>query len=78
MDSIASLVTKGLIEKLLKSPCPENASTFEKNMGVFKNENSGLLIDYVAGLDVENFKKIYARKDLPPELLVQLLKAFKE
>ena len=47
-------------------------------MGVFKNENSGLLIDYVAGLDVENFKKIYARKDLPPELLVQLLKAFKE
>jgi hypothetical protein len=65
-----------VITELLRTPSPENASVFEKNMLVFKNEPASLLIEYVSRLDVANFKKIYARKDLPPELFIQLLKAF--
>jgi hypothetical protein len=70
LDEIATSVSQTVIDSLLKVPNPENASTFEKNILVFKNEPPSTLLSYLSQIDHEVFRKIYSNKDLPPEILI--------
>jgi len=54
----------------MKQPNPESASVFEKNILVFKNEPPKVLLAYLALIDPEVFKKVYANKELPPDILI--------
>lgn len=73
LEELARNVNQSAVEKMHQDPIPEVASLFEKNLQTMKKGGDDQLVRYLARLDEDLIRRLYAKKEFPLDYLLLIL-----